>query len=357
MKLKSLRLATAILLVFSNCADRENDLPTVVNENSPLSRISLELIDSIGSDDPANEDYIFGIIYSLQVDDSGNLYVLDRAFKNIRVFAPNGKFLRGYDLPKGKGPGEFMRPVSMALSWDKKHIYVADAELRKLTILDLNFNFIYSFAVNNYYFEVFGGPNNTVIVVFDQLYFKKKDIIVHIVTETGKVIAQFATPHRDMVKLRDRRLQFVTYTFFVPSDSLLFLAHSYPYDISVYEPGGNLRHRFAHKLPFWGEEIRKGEFLLPRRTISGLAATNDSLLLVFTFDNQTEQSNLYAYDYHGRSRGEILLSDFKIGRLPLTVMSIIYDDQILYVKTDAPFPKILKFKISQQLQITNQEVN
>lgn len=53
-----------------------------------------------------DEDEIFGIISRARVDADGNLYLLDSQLSEIKVFDPDGNFLRSIGR-EGEGPGEF----------------------------------------------------------------------------------------------------------------------------------------------------------------------------------------------------------------------------------------------------------
>lgn len=50
-------------------------------------------------------DYEFGVIADMEVDDAGRIYVLDSQAQSIRVYGPDGRFLRSFGR-SGAGPGE-----------------------------------------------------------------------------------------------------------------------------------------------------------------------------------------------------------------------------------------------------------
>jgi hypothetical protein len=59
-----------------------------------------------------DEDEIFGIITRILTDKDGNVYLLDTQLSEIKVFSPDGEFIRTIGR-KGEGPGEFQTPVGM----------------------------------------------------------------------------------------------------------------------------------------------------------------------------------------------------------------------------------------------------
>ncbi len=61
------------------------------------------------------EEYLFGSVSAIAVDDDHNLYVLDRQARHVRVFDSEGTYVKtlGRD---GEGPGEFKVPIGLAIS-------------------------------------------------------------------------------------------------------------------------------------------------------------------------------------------------------------------------------------------------
>ncbi|MXW17697.1 MAG: 6-bladed beta-propeller [Gemmatimonadetes bacterium] len=61
------------------------------------------------------EEYLFGSIGAIAVDDDHNVYVLDEQARHVRVFDAAGTYLATLGRG-GKGPGEFDVPVGIAIS-------------------------------------------------------------------------------------------------------------------------------------------------------------------------------------------------------------------------------------------------
>jgi len=91
--------------------------------------LELELDLSIGGD-VADERYSFMVITDVEVDDQGNIYVIDPRQYRIQKFDKEGKYLCTIGR-KGEGPGEFMRAYRMTLDARAK-LYVDD--FRKIHI-------------------------------------------------------------------------------------------------------------------------------------------------------------------------------------------------------------------------------
>ena len=61
------------------------------------------------------DEYLFGSIRAIAVDDDHNVYVLDGQARHVRAYDSDGTYLRtlGRD---GEGPGEFKVPIGLAIS-------------------------------------------------------------------------------------------------------------------------------------------------------------------------------------------------------------------------------------------------
>ena len=61
------------------------------------------------------EEYLFGSVRSIAVDDDHNVYILDGQARHVRVFDSAGTYVKTLGGP-GEGPGEFKVPIGLAIS-------------------------------------------------------------------------------------------------------------------------------------------------------------------------------------------------------------------------------------------------
>jgi hypothetical protein len=117
-------LTSALLMLFVSGAfagqwqgTETKDADGVVHVVSPAepsdgnSTIDLQEQWRIGGDTD-DEDQIFGLISKILTDDAGNLYALDSQLSEIKVFSPEGEYLRTIGR-EGEGPGEFRAAQDM----------------------------------------------------------------------------------------------------------------------------------------------------------------------------------------------------------------------------------------------------
>jgi hypothetical protein len=80
---------------------------------SPVT-VRLEELWRIGGDTDAEGEF-FGVLGSVLEDGEGNVYLLDRQLNEIKVFSPEGEYLRTIGR-EGEGPGEFRRPSGICFA-------------------------------------------------------------------------------------------------------------------------------------------------------------------------------------------------------------------------------------------------
>lgn len=114
-----------------------------------------------------DENYQFGMIAALEVDAEGNIYVLDFQAREVKVFDPNGLYLRRMGR-RGSGPGELGTPAALILRGDTAG--VLDMTNRRLQ-----------------WFGSDGADAGTIP-------FELGSLSLHSIAETGEMFAQF----RDM---------------------------------------------------------------------------------------------------------------------------------------------------------------
>lgn len=99
----------------------------------------------------------FATIRALEVDRAGRIYVLENQPQDIRVFAPDGRFLRHVGRP-GAGPGEYQNAASFA--WDSLgRLLVVDEQSARNSYFDTSGAFIESRVrpVSGFYGWNWGG--------------------------------------------------------------------------------------------------------------------------------------------------------------------------------------------------------
>ncbi len=97
----------------------------------PLQTWRLEEAWRVGGED---DEVLFGVVAGVQVDEEGNLYLLDSQLSEIKVYSPDGEFLRMLSR-EGEGPGETRNPNGLVLLPDG-NLAMTQAFPGKVTVID-----------------------------------------------------------------------------------------------------------------------------------------------------------------------------------------------------------------------------
>ncbi|MCK5131955.1 MAG: 6-bladed beta-propeller [Candidatus Sabulitectum sp.] len=106
MKLSVLSALSAIFL--AGCGEEAADSAEQMVELKIVGTIGVELGDS---------NYVLGSVQQIDHDLDGNILVLDRSACCVRVYSPDGEFIRQISN-EGSGPGELRNPMSMTVVGD-----------------------------------------------------------------------------------------------------------------------------------------------------------------------------------------------------------------------------------------------
>jgi hypothetical protein len=103
-----------------------------------MSKMTLKEEISIGQGEFDEE--MFAELTSLDVDGDGNIYILDRKDKKVKIFDSAGKFVKKFG-EEGQGPGEMYMPVSLQVTHNNE-IVIGDAANQRLMFFSLEGEFL-----------------------------------------------------------------------------------------------------------------------------------------------------------------------------------------------------------------------
>jgi hypothetical protein len=103
-----------------------------------MSKVTFKEDFSIGEGE-FDED-MFAELTSLDVDGDGNIYILDRKDKKVKIFDSAGKFVKKFG-EEGQGPGEMYVPVSIQVTHNNEMV-IGDAGNQRLAFFSLEGEFL-----------------------------------------------------------------------------------------------------------------------------------------------------------------------------------------------------------------------
>ena len=117
-------IISAALLLFASCGETQTQIAADENDQGRTETRLMIKADSIGVElgDPAQ---VFGAVEGVVTGPDGNIAVLDRAACCIRIFTPEGEFLRQISR-EGNGPGELISTAFLTITEDGTLILTGD---------------------------------------------------------------------------------------------------------------------------------------------------------------------------------------------------------------------------------------
>ena len=177
-----------------------------------------------------DENYMFGAIGDIDVDEKGNIYVLDPKFSRIQKYDENGKFLFSLPVKEGDGPDEAHYILSMAIT-KNGNIWILGGN-RKILIFNREGKFLKSFILD------FDGTH---ILPFNEnviLLGLRKNYILHEINDEGKIIKSFAEPYKIPSKYSSyKEIPSLKRPIRADSswDGEIFLISPYSYELKIYK--------------------------------------------------------------------------------------------------------------------------
>ena len=335
----SLVIPALLITAFACGKDlKTNDIPAWKD----LYRVEVRELLRIGSEDLSNDPYVFSGINDLRFDSADNVYVLDRKEFHIKVFSPEGQYLRTYQLHNGQGPGELERPLGFGLD-PKGNLFIADMMSPRIVGLDPEGKYIDTMRI-----DAFPGS-----MVTDS---KGNIFLTGGLKDTGHYeVHKYRFPDGELLqafcptnKLAEwiGRVGAMGDICLTPRGTVLY-TFSIPYEIREFTPEGDLVNRFGRKIPGWKPPRISYEGLptSPIMTMD-IGAFPDGKILHAVFDKRAKPYITYfdVFDEHGRWLISFDTREYvrdKFGRM------VRIDGQgHVYMEFWEPFPHIRKYSLT-----------
>ncbi len=215
----------------------ESGVKVVKNPAAPLyGEILLDLEEdlSIGRED--DDNYMFYAVRKIDVDDQGNIYVLEGRNCRLQKFDRTGQYLQTIGK-KGQGPGEFQKPSWFFLD-EENNIYVS--EYLKIHIFNGKGEYIKSIHLSNLTTEFSIAPDENIFGIASVKTELESNQCILKMDSKGKMIkniAKFAAMEPVYRKGTGKMV------------AAFFITHEYNPDI-YFSPAINNKHIYAHSLEY-----------------------------------------------------------------------------------------------------------
>lgn len=302
-----------------------------------------------------DENQIFFKANDVQIDNKGNIYVLDAGNHRIQKYDRVGRYILTIGQ-KGQGPGEMIMPVGMQLD-SKGNIVVFDGKLSRVSKFTPKGNFVNSFSTN---FFIWDG----VVDEKDNVYLhgRYNGKLIHKFNFEGQHLFSFMKEIKNKEKVDMEIEQFVNNgKLAMTSDDKIILALPFPYTLFFFDPDGKLIRRTVANVSYsMTPYIMPNGFSITRFSINGVARlTGFTVCFVTVFkdfpknvdENFKRQFQIDPYKFLERYESYIDIFDdqgnlFIHERIGKLILGGRFDKGgNLYILESVPFSQLVKYQI------------
>jgi len=202
-------------------------LPAAASEQ--LINLKQEL--SIGMAE-GDENYIFGMVSGVDVDDRGNIYVLDWRYRKVKTFNSDGKFRWEIFIPAGQGPQEADNLSGLAVT--PSGILFLNAGW-KVIVYDSEGKYLNTFKTEFRLMNV-GCPGFEGVVGIGP----HKGQMLHVFDQNGRLLDSFGglfVVPEEFAAMREAPMFAAPLKFSCSKDGRIFVLNPYRYEVSIFKQG------------------------------------------------------------------------------------------------------------------------
>ena len=310
-----------ILLALALFAD-----PSSVVGQKPIVALKQDL--SIGVED-GDESLMFGSINRIDLDENGNIYVLDYKFRKIRIFNPEGQSIRAIQVPAGQGPNEAVNLSGIAVT-PSGILFVNDT--RKVIVYGFDGRFLRSFLVD-FHISSIGCPGTEELVAIGPHQGK----ILHVFDQSGKLLDSFGDVFpvpSELEPFKEMPMLAAPLLFNCGKDGRVFVLNPHKYEISIFK-NRRLEQLLPGKSELFHPVQQRGRAMIS--TAAQIVQSGDLVFVVFQNPDPKAMKKMDVF------RGGLQIGTQDVAGTPFAVDS----QGRLYFAEDELFLRIRRYRINE----------
>lgn len=241
-------ILASLLILISTTSLFANQHPLIVD--NPLSaqlacrgKLVISPIRTWGGDEEEDLKKVIKHMGDIEFDSNGNFYICANYEHCVRVFSPNGEFIRQIGR-RGKGPGDLLTPYSIDLA-PNGNLWVLEMMGRRIQRFDPSGKSVSSFNIDGWCEWIGVTSGSEILSHFPFKTFKTRKII-YAMDQEGKIQKEFGQYHGEA----ESRLTAERFLFTMDSQDNLYVANGHAPVIRKYSPDGTLVSVITFETPF-----------------------------------------------------------------------------------------------------------
>lgn len=339
------------------CSKSSSEKSISVREDE---KIEFKEVAAIGVQE-GDSNYVFYQLRDVEVDNDGNIYLLDIKDYSIRKYDKSGKFILSIG-GKGQGPGEMLLPQKIDID-SQGNIVLFDAAKQSATVYDSKGNYITSIQGRSAPFDGIVDGNGHIY-----MHYTFEGKLIHKFEIKGNHVLSFADEKKtnNMALLGHLNTGRIAFT----PDREIVLGLISPYALYFYTPAGKLKNKVINKTqydkpPFL---LQGGAKITPFWIADLSAFGNYVFALVGCLEIPSDIKNKLEDPAVLQKLAEGIESyvdviDINGGlvvhhKLPGLSWGATFDNEgNYYVVSDLPFPRMIKYRVIKLVNPNNATTN
>lgn len=333
--MKYLYLSLPLVLFILSCSNSKND----TNRQDYASRFEKSVILA-----PEEQDSItVGRIVAMTTGSNSDLYVLDIGLMQVLKFDEDGSATRVLKLSEGRGPGEFLTPIDIAVD-SLDNVYILGRPNSKIAIFNPKGEILEEVVLENRPANIIVDKNQNIFAVAAPY------------SHNGSLIQKFAKKdgqrYRSVQRFGKRPRKEDMHIFMGVGTSIylnqsregnLFLSLYYPYEVRKYTQNGDLLATMTRpdasyskpELTSEGDiEVKGGNW--------GILPLKDDVLISQVLEVEPEDDWNLSFDFFQNETFRATVADTTLG-IPDIAQFIVSDKyNTVYAGSNSPRPQIVK---------------
>jgi|WetSurMetagenome_2_1015567.scaffolds.fasta_scaffold37649_2 hypothetical protein len=234
--------------------ETEDGHKIIVNPDEPkYGNLKLNIKEDLSIGNPKDSNYSFNIIWDLQVDDAGNIYVTDNGTKKVRKFGIQGEYLNTFTVTDHQP--EEINPKQTILDEASGKIYILNFK-GLINVFDANGRYLDDIRSKNKIIDISLIKGDSIWGILEEITGESVSHCFCLINSKGEIIKEFARFPYDLsfvTMLGQKGIVSGSYLFRlylanVAPGSFLY-GYSGKYHLNLTDEDGNLLYRIRRNVP------------------------------------------------------------------------------------------------------------